>query len=203
MESMRHDWRLWEWLAEPSTREACQVDMLDRSAVRVYLDFACTAQMGHGGNLKPFEVAWPTSHRLLIGNGPNKIDCRQMVKAANQDVGRCSCPGESCHIERVWGRRGPQPSLWAGFARLTRHEDEAGAVGYSRVLADREGRGRRGSWRVESREPCPEQGTAWSGDVAVHVAIAGEAAKRDLALRSSCSHNPGRHSAYLCTATEV
>jgi hypothetical protein len=60
-----------------------------------------------------------------------------------------------------------------------------------------------GDSEAESRASCPEQGTAWSADVVVLVAMTDDAAKCNLALRFSCSHNSDHHSFCLCTAVRV
>jgi len=174
--------------------------MVDRLMVWARHDLACRTHMGHVENLKPSELAWPTSHHLLIGDGPYKTDCKQMAKAVDYGVGRCSFPEEPYHADKVWGCQELEPSSEAGSATLTRHVDEPGDVGYSQALVGRERLEGRGDHEVESRVQCSAQGTVWSADAVVHVAIVDDAVKRRLALRSSCSYNLVRHS---CTAVGV
>ena len=89
----------------------------------------------------------------------------------------------------------------AGFARLTGRVDEVEAVGRSWAPVDHEEPRRRGGPDLEGRAPSLGRGTAWSwsADVVMHVATADEAAKCNLALRSSCSHNLDHRSVGLCT----
>jgi hypothetical protein len=107
MDSTSQGRTLWEQPAEPSTREPCQVDKLDRWVVWACRGFACTNRLGRAENLQ----LCLTSHHLLIDDDPCKTDGKQQVNLVEDDVERCSLPEESCHTDSLLERQEAEPSL--------------------------------------------------------------------------------------------